>query len=176
MLTLSELELIAKWQPYRPDWPVDRNLTDDNILKHYGQLIKDMNNDQGFECTQTQDGQMTNYLEFICYPKEQTKQAQECIMVCVSLCAPVAAYGQTRFEKNEKSLSFSFLVPETLGIIPSKQLKPIEERIVALLKKQHCEIIDKEFASKKLPESINENLDSLNFGNQVLHALFQWND
>lgn len=176
MLTLNELENIAKWQPYRADWPVDRNLTDDNILKHYGQFIKDMNNDPAFECTQTQDGQMTNYLEFICYPKSSSTDVQECIMVCVSLCAPVAAYGQTSFEKSDKSLSFSFLEAETVGKISSQALKPIEAKILSLLKRQNCEVLDKDFASKKLPEAITEKLDSLNFGNQVLHALFQWND
>lgn len=176
MLTLSEVEKIASWQPYRDNWPVDRNLTDDNILRFYGQLIKDMNNNSVFECTQTQDGSMTNYLEFICYPKKDLQKIQQCIMVCVSLCAPVAAYGETTFEKTDKALSFSFLIPESVGMVEAAELKPIEKEIISILKKQNCEIVNKEFASQKLPEVISQSLDSLNFGDQVLHGLFQWTD
>jgi hypothetical protein len=177
MLSDQEFENVYAWKPYRHDWPVDKN-TDQTILAHFGALIKDMINNHVFECTQTQTGEVTNYLEFLCYPSDvqDDNTDQPGIVVCVSLCAPVAAFCETLFKKDKRSFVYAFPDASVVGIVHTPGLKPIEEELLTILKKHHLDIISNEYARKLLPETMIENLDSLNFGNTMLHGLFQWKE
>ena len=69
MLTEQEINKIFSWLPYRDSWTVDRNQIDDNIEGYYGSLIKELTNNDLFETYYSQDGGLSNYLDFICYPK-----------------------------------------------------------------------------------------------------------
>ncbi|RYG04819.1 MAG: hypothetical protein EOO02_05245 [Chitinophagaceae bacterium] len=97
MLSVTEFENVYSWKPYRNDWPVDMDQKDQTILEHFGALIKDMINNEAFECTQTQAGDITNYLEFLCYPStvKDDNTDQPGILVCVSICAPIAIYCES---------------------------------------------------------------------------------
>jgi hypothetical protein len=178
MLSEIEIENIFAWKPYRTDWPVDKNLTDQTILQHFGSLIKDMINNPVFECTQTQAGDLTNYLEFLCYPSSVVDHSddQAGILVCVSLCAPLVAYCETMFKKDKKSFAYAFPDPAQVGVVESNKLKSIEVELLSIFKNHKLEVITNEFATKPLPPRLAENLDSLNFGNRILHGLFQWKD
>jgi hypothetical protein len=175
MLTDQELENVFAWKPYRADWPIDNKDKDQTILRHYGNLIKEMNKNKVFECTQTQAGDITNYLEFMCYPPvAESTGDQQGVLVCISLCSPLVAYGETMFKKDKKSLVYAFLIPEQTGIIKEPHLKPIETEIKTIINKYDLQIISNAYASKPLPEALASSLDSLNFGSQVLHGIFQW--
>lgn len=52
-----------------------------------------------FDTYYSEDGGLGNYLEFICYPKGHDTYEGNAVLVCVSLCAPIAAYGQTTLNK-----------------------------------------------------------------------------
>lgn len=178
MLSDQEFENVFAWKPYRPDWPIDKNLNDQTILAHFGSLIKDMINNQVFECTQTQTGEVTNYLEFLCYPSvtKENESDQPGIVVCISLCAPVAAYSETMFKKDKRSFLYAFPDAAGVGIIDTSSLKPIEQELLIILKKFGLRVLSNEYATKLLPPKMIESLDSLNFGNRVLHGLFQWKE
>jgi hypothetical protein len=51
----------------------------------------------------------------------------------------------------------------------------IETEIIDILKRSNLNLIDQEFASRPLPETIAESLqgENHNIGNQYLHGLFQ---
>lgn len=178
MLSAQEFENIFDWKPYRTDWPVDINLTDQSILAHFGHLIKDMVNNPAFECTQTQAGDITNYLEFLCYPSnvKDNNLDQPGILVCISLCAPLAAYGETLFKKDKKSFVYAFPAPAQVCVVEDEKLQPIESEIKAILSRHGLELVTTDYASQPLTAEMAANLDSLNFGNKVLHGLFQWRD
>lgn len=175
MLSETELENIFSWRPYREDWPLT-TLNDQTILSHFGPLIKEMINNKAFACTQTQAGDLTNYLEFLCYPPNVKEDGteQSGILVCVSLCAPIVIYCETLFKKDKKSFIYGFPDPTQVSSVGHPQLKGIEKELKTIFKKYNLQILSNEYASQPLPSKMAENLDSLNFGNKILHGLFQW--
>ncbi|RYY20816.1 MAG: hypothetical protein EOO04_19335 [Chitinophagaceae bacterium] len=177
MLSETELENVFAWKPYRNDWPLNI-LNDQTILSHFGPLIKDMINNRVFECTQTQSGDLTNYLEFLCYPATTKDDGtdQSGILVCVSLCAPLAAYCETVFKKDKKSFAYAFPDPAQVSVVGHPNLKPIENELKAVLKKYDLQVIANDYATQLLPGHLASSLDSLNFGNKVLHGIFQWKE
>ena len=178
MLTEQEVNKIFSWLPYRDDWAVDRNQVDDNIEDYYGGLIKELTKNNLFDTYYSQDGGISNYLEFICYPTGHDTYNDNAILVCVSLCSPIAAYGKTTFTKTSDSWGWSFIEPETIGLISDKNLADIETEINSILKKHKLNLVDKEFACRTLPNEIIEAIkyENHNQGIQYLHGLFQVND
>ncbi len=176
MLSEKELENIFSWRPYRPDWPINRASLEHSILEHYGTLIKDMVNNPVFDCTQTQTGEITNYLEFLCYPSTGKSGSIERagLLVCVSLCAPVVAYGETIYKIDSKSFAYAFPDANQLGAVETKTLLPVEQELHKIFAKHQLGIVSASYAAQPLPADMAASLDSLNFGNTRLHALFQW--
>ena len=179
ILTTEELLKIISWQPYRKDWPVDRNIKEDRIEEYFEDLTVFLETNTSFECKVTQDGGLTNYLEFICYPLNKGFGKMEAIMLCVSLCAPIAAYGRVDIYKQEKSFGWDFINAEDVGIIETEELRTIEQLFVPILKKKGIQILDAKEASQKISPEIynNENQSiSLHEGDQLIHAIFQFMD
>ena len=176
MLTQKEFNNIFNWMPYRDDWSIDRNPTNEEIKSYYGNLISDLSENLLFSTYYSQDGGMGNYLEFICYPLGNDLYDGNAIMVCISLCAPIAVYGQTRLIKfNQTDYGWNFLSVDFVGIVLDENLKEIESKIKQILSIHNINEIDKEFASRSLPtEMIDDtNYENLNTGNQYLNGLFQ---
>jgi len=175
--TEEELNRIISWLPYRKDWPVDRNQKEDNISEYYGNLITKLTKSNSFNSYYSQDGEMGNYLGFVCYPMGHKTYEGNAILVCVSLCAPIAAYGQIRFYVTHNSWSLDFLVAETVGQISDNSLCDIEYEIKMILNQYNLVIIDHDFASRNLPKRIADNIkeENLHEGSQYLHGLFQIN-
>jgi hypothetical protein len=183
MLSELELENVFSWKPYRTDWNIslkrsDQNLSDQTILAHFGPLIKEMINNPAFSCTQTQAGDITNYLEFLCYPASADKNIPEerGLLVCVSLCAPLVAFGETLFRKDDKSFAYAFLDPALVGIVHNRNLKVIEQHLHEIISRHKLQVVTSTYASQELPKHLADNLDSLNFGNKILHGIFQWKE
>ncbi len=178
-LTEEELKRIVSWNPYRKDWPVDRNFRDDKIEEYFGDLMRFFEKNSSFECYVSEDGGISNYLEFILYPNNKGVGKAEAIMLCISLCAPIAAYGVIGIYKEEKSFGWGSMKAETVGVIESEELKSIEQIFLPLVKRKGIEILNAEEASTEISSDIynNENCSiSLREGNQLIHALFQLMD
>ncbi len=173
MLTYEELKRIVSWQPYRDDWPVDRNKIDDNVKIYYGSLIENFKFNDVFDSTITEDEGMGTFLEILCHTQEEKFFNENCIMVCISLCSPYAAYGQIKFSKDENGMAWSWLDAETVGIIYDEKLKSIELEVIRILKNNNLIVIDNEYAKQELPDELSKNIDSLHEGNQIINALFQ---
>jgi hypothetical protein len=179
MLTKNELSAIFSWQPYRKDWAVDRNHINDNIQAFYGRLIKQLRYNPFFETYYSEDGGLGNYLEFICYPKGNDSYRGNAVLLCISLCAPVAAYGQTTVSKEVDSISWSGLfAAEHTGLVTDPALTAIEREIQSLLHQHDLSLIDQMFASESLPVELAEEMqkENHNSGSQYLHGLFQKTD
>ena len=179
MLTDQEINKIFSWQPYRDDWGIDSNLTDDNVISHYGDLINDMTRSSLFDTYYSEDGGLGNYLEFICYPKDSITYQGNAILVCVSLCAPIAAYGQTTFNKQIDSVGWGGLFSvDKIGVIGDIALRNIENEVKSILIRQNILLLDKEFAGRQLATEVIEVLqyENHNIGNQYLHGIFQKTD
>ncbi len=175
MLSESELERIFAWKPYRAEWPIDRSALEQTVLSHYGSLIKDMVNNPIFDCTQTQTGETTNYLEFLCYPAGNVVNIDRAgVLVCVSLCAPLVAYGETVYKKDKKSFAYAFPDPSQLNLIETLNLMPVEKELKTIFEKHRLQILPADYAAQPLNKEMAENLDSLNLGQTKLAALFQW--
>jgi hypothetical protein len=179
MLTEQEVNKIFSWQPYRDNWIVDRNQIDDNINAYYGDLIKRLTQNILFDTYYSEDGGLGNYLEFMCYPKGHDTYQGNAITVCISLCAPVAAYGQTTFSKTHDTIGWgSLFSADKIGDITDTSLTDIENEIKSLLLQHNLSLIDKEFASKLLPDEVIEALkyENHNDGIQYLQGIFQKTD
>jgi hypothetical protein len=179
MLTEQELYNIFSWLPYRESWTVDRNQIDDNIESYYGNAINSLTKNTFFDTHYSENGGLGNYIEFICYPPGHKTYEGNAILVCISLCAPIAAYGQTSFHKNDTSIGWDGLFSaDKTGEITDSCLDAIENEIKTILFINKLSILDKEFASRQLPDKIVEALlnENLNFGNQYLHGIFQTTD
>ncbi|MCF1716844.1 hypothetical protein L0U88_19535 [Flavihumibacter sp. RY-1] len=134
MLTEKEVNKIFSWLPYRDSWTVDRNQIDDNIKGYYGDLISKLTQNLLFDTYYSEDGGLGNYLEFMCYPKGRDTYQGNAIIVCISLCAPVAAYGQTTFSKTLNTVVWGGLfIADKIGDITDTSLKIIEKEINSLL-------------------------------------------
>jgi hypothetical protein len=179
MLTQEELDRIFAWNPYRDDWPVNRNVHDDNIGSHYGELIHSLTHNNFFESYYSEDGGMANYLEFVCFPLERNYESGYAILVCISLCSPYAAYGQTTFHKTNNFFGWGGMFPaEDIGVITDPRLVKIEQEIRLILARQGLFLIDSDLACRPLPEEIALQLESENHneGRQYLHGIFQKSD
>lgn len=179
MLTEQELNKIFSWLPYRDSWSVDRNQVDDNIESVYGNLISRLTKNPVFDTYYSENGSLGNYLEFFCYPKEQPVYKGNAILVCVSLCAPIAAYGQSTLSKGVDFVGWGELFEaDKTGDIIDASLSAIEKEIRSILLQHNLSLLDKEFASRRLPQGIIEVLqyENHNAGNQYLHGIFQVND
>jgi len=178
MLTEQEVHKIFSWLPYRDNWSIDRNQVDDNIEVYYGDLIKELTKNNLFDTYYSQDGGLSNYLEFICYPTGHDTYNDNAILVCISLCAPIATYGQTRFTKTTDSWGWGFIKPETIELISDSNLADIENEVISIIKKYKLILLDKEFVCRPLPNEVIEALkyENHNDGKQYLHGLFQVTD
>ena len=179
MLTEQEANKIFSWQPYRDDWTVDRNQVKDNINSYYGDLISNLTKNPLFDTYYSEDGGLGNYLEFICYPKGHISYKGNAILVCISLCAPIAAYGQTTFTKEVDFIGWGGLFSANqIGDITDITLRSIENEIKSILLRQNLSLLDKEFASKQLPDEVIEALkyENHNDGSQYLQGIFQKTD
>ena len=157
MLTEQEFQNIFSWLPYRQEWPVDRNRFDNNIQDYYGILISALLNNLYFETYESQDGGMSNYLEFICYPKSGPLYDGNAIMICISLCAPIATYGQVRITKAADSFGWNFLEVGSIQNISDPQLKEIEKEVRNILLTHNLKLIEREYAVIPLPKELIEN-------------------
>jgi hypothetical protein len=177
MLTDQELNRIFSWLPYRSDWPANGNQIEGNIENYFGPLLSTFRNNEIFKAYEPQDGGTSNFLEFICYPKEDLYNGNA-IAVYISFCAPIACYGQTQFFTNEKYSGHNFLKPEMVGVVTDENLKTIEEEITAIINDNQLTLINQEFANRILPQEIVDKMknNNLNFGDKYLHGLFQWMD
>lgn len=176
MLTDLEVRKIFSWQPYRDNWIIDRNRKDDNINAFYGSLISNLVNNKLFDTYYSEDGGLGNYLEFICYPKGHSTYEGNAVMVCVSICAPIAAYGQTTLSKSENSIGWRGLFgADKIGDITDAALTSIEGEIKSILFQHNLSFLDKEFASRQLPEEFVEamKIENHNEGSQYLQGIFQ---
>jgi hypothetical protein len=174
MLTDQELNKIFSWLPYRNDWPINLNGKGNDIENFYGSLIYRFAHHGSFNVYESQDGSNSNFIEFICYPRQELYNGNA-IAVYISLCAPVACYGQTQFFRNEQYSGHNFLKPDSVGIVSDKQLKPIEEEILDILKDNDLKLITGEFANRPLPKDVIDKMRNvnLNIGDRYLHGLFQ---
>ena len=176
MLTEQELHHIFSWLPYREDWTVDRNKIDANIENFYGGLIKKFIENKLFETYYSENGGLGNYLEFFCFPREDNLYKGNSIVVCISLCAPVAAYGQTTVYKTANSFGWGKLFsPENINLVSDPKLKEIEKEIRNIIEDHKLSLLDQELVSKQLPSEIVRSLKSENHndGSQYLHGIFQ---
>lgn len=178
MLSEQEVNNIFSWLPYKDGWTVDRNQVDDNIEGYYGDLIKELTGNHSFETFYSKDGGLSNYLEFICYPTGHGTYDANAILVCISLCSPIAAYGQTTFTNTVNSWSWAFIKPEKVGAISDPNLINMQSEIEKILRKYKLDLVEKEFACRLLPKKVLEELkyENHNQGDQYLHGLFQVTD
>lgn len=173
MLTEAELNRIYSWLPYRESWIVDKS----GQVAFYEGLIQEITSNQKFECFFSQDGGTTNYLEFYCYPINHKFGKLNSIIVCVSLCAPIAAYGQSTIDFIDiRTIGHEFLKIENINSVFDKKLLFIEQEIKAILGRYDLYLIDKDFANRELPRDIFESMENLNEGSKILNGLFQWTD
>lgn len=177
MLTDQELNKIFSWLPYRSDWPVNKTRDADNVEVYFGDLISSFRNNENFNVYEPQDGGNSNFLEFICFPKEELYNGNA-IAVYISLCAPLACYGQTQFFRNEKFSGHNFLKADMVGVVADDQLKDIEDEIIDILNQNELKLISQEFANRPLPQDVVDKMknNNLNFGDRYLNGLFQWMD
>jgi hypothetical protein len=176
MLTDQEVYKIFSWQPYREDWTVDRNQINDNINSYYGNLIKKLTQHISFDTYYAEDGGAGNYLEFMCYPGGYKEYRGNAILVCVSLCAPYATYGQITIFKEQHSFGWgNMFSPDKAYKISDTALTEIEDVINLILQQNNCHLLDVEFLSRQLPGEVVEHLkhENHNEGTQYLHGFFQ---
>ena len=176
MLTHKELQKVYSWQPYREDWAVDRNKKEDNIEHFYGNLIKSKLLNDVFDSFYSEDGNLGNYLEFFCYPKVQSLYSGNSIQICISLCSPVVAYGQSTVHKTKDSFGLGHMFSaESIGKITDSSLTVMEIELKRLIANYDLVMLTCELAARRLPQEVADEVqeENHNTGNQVLQGIFQ---
>jgi hypothetical protein len=176
MFSDREINKIFSWVPYREDWPIDRNQRNDGIEEFYGDLIRNLTENNLFDTEYSERGEMGNYLEFICYPSGWSIYNGNAIIVCVSLCAPIAAYGQISITKKSGFFGRSGLFsPEYTCSISDDRLIEMEKAVKKMLLDHNLQLLDKDFANRLLPQGLAEQLkhENHNEGDRYLHGIFQ---
>jgi hypothetical protein len=176
-LTFDEIEKIGKWKPYRPEWPVDRNLPfdEDGQRERYGRLIDSFTKSEKFETIQYQDGRMSNFIEFICFRPKVQGLNLEAIDVFVNLCAPIATYGQVNFFRRKDSHGLSHPDAKDLGQVKSRDLKDIEKEVKEILSDNDVAILPTNFLDQDLSPGLVIEKNLLE-GQKLFNYLFQWTD
>jgi hypothetical protein len=175
ILTDAELNKIINWLPYRNDWPIDRNQIENGIQVYYGELITQFKQNSLFNLYVLHDSGMSNYLEYECYPNGDREYSGPAISVLISLCAPIAAFGQINCVITEKSASFGDIIPEEAGVITAPELFPIKSEIIKILTSKSIGILEKKFLSQTLPKELSDQI-FFPLGDQYLHGIFQMED
>jgi hypothetical protein len=157
--------------PYRDDWSA--YLEEDILYEEYSQIITELYDNPHFN---TQEGKGGNYLELYCYPKVTPPFTGNAIRLFISLVAPIAAYGEANFSIDSYGGEVGSFEIESTGITTDPQLRKIGEEIRAVLLTHNFDIINGEFASKKLPQAISNKMKGKNFnGSEVyFHGIFQF--
>jgi hypothetical protein len=175
ILSEQEIDKIFQWLPYRDDWPIDRNQINDGINENYSGLINEFKISKDFNLCISQDGGMSNYLEFLCYPKGGLHYSGTGVLVYINLCAPIATYGQTECAISINLTSHNSLLAEDTGIIAVSELKIIENEILRIFSANGISLLEREFLGRKLPQEIIAKIDFL-LGDQYLNGIFQMAD
>jgi hypothetical protein len=176
MLSEKELRKIYSWLPYQEEWPIDRNQKQDGIDRYYGKLIGSIVVNDVFDSYYSQDGGLGNYLEFFCYPKMEGYYRGNAIQICISLCAPLYAYGQNTVQKTIDSFGWrQMFAAESIGLISDPDLLSIETELNRIMKVHKLTLLTSELAAKELPQEVVEEiqLENHNAGTQVLQGIFQ---
>lgn len=174
--TEEELSRIAAWKPYRDDWPIDRNVADDGIAERYGAIVDALTSPEGFDAASTQDSGMSNYLEYVLFPKGNRGESVSSILLCICLCAPVAAYGEIVCSIEKDCFAWGFLDVDAADCIESEELLPIEMYISDLLEKNGIKILGQRALLTTLPDALRKKIHSLQGDEYLMHALFQFTD
>ena len=175
MLSDLELNRIIQWLPYRDDWPIDRNQIDDGISENYGALITQFKTSKVFNLYIDQNGGMSNYLAFLCYPPNSIHYSGTGILVFINLCAPVATYGETDCTISTGYYGHSSILAENNGIITLPALKDIENEILKIFSTNKIFVLEQDFLVRKLPKETIDKIDFL-LGDQYIHGIFQMAD
>lgn len=176
MFTREELVNIISWLPYRPDWPIDRNREDDGIKAHYGALLQEIKSIAGSQAKIIQDGGISNYIEIICFPKDQDLLKTPAFLVCISLCAPVAAYGEIAVTDGVEFFAWEPLECMSVGKVTTPTLKTIEKDVLAILQRHSIQLLSKDFACLKMDAELQDKMISSFSGKSLFDGIFQWED
>ena len=177
ILTKEQIENIGNWEPFDIDWSISRNLSSeyDNINERYGEILKHLLDNTLFSCTQTQDGGLSNYLEFVCCKKGAKGNNLPAMILLLNLCAPIATYGESNISNIHGGIGLNYPSADKLGYVNTQELYLIEEEIQNILRTNHIMILDCNDLDKDIPYglTIKENLIE---GNRLFNYLFQWID
>jgi len=176
-LKKSEIIKIGNWEPYKYEWKINRNLIspDDNINLYYGNLISSLTNNSKFKCEQTEDGGLSNFLEFICYEKKSRGDGIQVLILFINLCAPIATFGQTTASVWNKVIGYSYPKTEELGIIRNNKLSEIANELSEILKENSIALYDHNELNIDLIEGL-EIKENLIEGKKMFNYLFQMID
>jgi hypothetical protein len=112
--TDEELANIASWTPVASGFDRD----DTTIEAHIRPILDRLSADTRLRLRVVRDGGMSNYFAFLAYdaaagcPPGGEVRGVPCVVVQLSLMAPVGVYGQSTFSEGERYFGWSNLGPE----------------------------------------------------------------
>jgi hypothetical protein len=178
VLTFNEIKRIGEWKPYRDVWDFGKELStqdEEEVERHYEKVTDCFLQDSKFECIQNQDGGMSNYLSFLCYPRQSHGLHIDNVIVFISLFAPIATYGQGSMHILEKSHGWTDPSVSELGMIRNDSLKEIEKEVQKILLTNGIEILGSESLNRELTSGLTIT-ENLHLGDKMFNYLFQWID
>ena len=177
-LTLDEIKKIGEWKPYRQVWDFNHIFSTEDeteIEEHYKKIGSAFRDNIHFDCIESQDGGLTNYLEYLCYKPKSSGLEIESIVVFISLNAPIATYGQASMFIQNKDFGLTHPRVNDLGQTKNESLREIETEINSILTRHGITTLDKEFLNKELTDGLTIKENLLN-GDRLFNYLFQWVD
>jgi hypothetical protein len=174
--TTTELTNIVEWKPYRPEWPIRLQEKEDGIEAHFGALIHAFTEHTDFDVAITQDGSMSNFLEIVCFIPQQTGGNSPALIVCISFCAPIAAFAEIEAYISEETLGWDTLDYNTIGKVKSPILEPIKNAVVAILEQHQLPLLDPDYAAELLSPELLDKVNAPHDENRIIHGIFQWED
>lgn len=170
----SELLNIVEWKPFRSDWPIRLQESEDQIEAHYGNLIRAFTDHEAFDVVITQDGSMSNFIEIVCFIPNQEPGQHPALLVCISLCAPVAAFVEMEVMMTQDTMSLDELDFNAIGQVKSALLIPVQKAVLHILKDNQVDLLDPDYAAQLLPPDLLDKVNAPHDDNRIFHGIFQW--
>ncbi|MBV6401440.1 MAG: hypothetical protein CNIPEHKO_01741 [Anaerolineales bacterium] len=101
------------------------------------------------------DSTVTLLRSRIALPRKQKQVVQlQVVQLQLSLCLPIAVYGETCLSLSAQGYAYNFLRPESLGVVTTPDLQPVERTVATQLHIAGIKRLTPRQAAMSLPESL----------------------
>jgi hypothetical protein len=174
--TSEDLAAIARWEPIAPGFSTSRT-----VISHVQPILDRLHSERSLACSVVQDGGTANYFAFTVSTAARFRpgspplyRCDPCVLVYLSLLAPVGVFGRSEFEQTSTSSRLRYLGPGQV-CDPDGWTTLLDRTVIEAVRQASCyELLGRQVIDGPLPEGIEVNEYCLcdKPWDRVFHVLF----